>query len=92
MESSTAGINPARNTLKEVIDRSSRLITKLETTIRGEKDVLKDKIFVAIDEDEIDIGKVTPSNTIDVTNDVLKEVEKILQKDWKYSGIMSYNK
>ena len=25
-------------------------------------------------------------------NDVLKEVEKILQKDWKYSGIMSYNK
>ena len=23
---------------------------------------------------------------------ILKEVEKILQKDWKYSGIMSYNK
>ena len=22
----------------------------------------------------------------------LQEVEKILQKDWKYSGIMSYNK
>ncbi|EEG91092.1 hypothetical protein COPCOM_00724 [Coprococcus comes ATCC 27758] len=25
-------------------------------------------------------------------NDVLKELEKNLQKDWKYSGIMSYNK
>ena len=24
--------------------------------------------------------------------DVLKELEKNLQKDWKYSGIMSYNK
>lgn len=52
-----------RNTLKEVIDRSSRLITKLETTIRGEKDVLKDEIFVAIDEDGIDIGKFQISKT-----------------------------
>lgn len=52
-----------RNTLKDVIDKSSRLITKLESTIRNEQDVLKDEIFVAIDEDGIDIGKFQISKT-----------------------------
>lgn len=52
-----------RDILKDVVYKTSRLITKLETTIRGEKDVLKDEIFVAIDEDGIDIGKFQISKT-----------------------------
>lgn len=52
-----------RSALKNIISKASRLVTKLETNIRDERSVLKDELFVFIDSDGVNIGKLNVSKT-----------------------------
>ncbi|KAB7891275.1 hypothetical protein [Poseidonibacter ostreae] len=48
---------------EKIIGLSTKLVTKLETKIRDEKSVLKDELFVLLDEDGVDVGKLNVSKT-----------------------------
>lgn len=52
-----------KEALSKILNNTNRLITKLETNIKDNTDILKEEVFVAIDEDGIDIGKFQISKT-----------------------------
>lgn len=49
--------------IKDMLDKASKIVTKYETNIKNEKEILKNEVFVLIDYEQVDIGKLQISKT-----------------------------